>query len=338
MAVAFRDYYETLGVPRDASNEDIRKAYRKLARENHPDVNKDPGADDRFKEIAEAYEVLRDPDKRKRYDQLGANWKAGQDVSGAPGWEEVFRRGRQRGGGAGAGGGASAGGAGGTGGFGDGVRVEFGGGDFDGADFSEFFGDLFGGGGLGGGGRSSIFDSFGGGRRRSAEQEAVLELSLEEAVAGGRKRLSIDDREFEVDIPPGVRDGQRLRVRGGAGSGDGDTAGDLILQIRLRRHPRLRVKGDDLYVDLAIAPWEGALGARVPVQTLTGSAQVSVPAGSSSGRRLRLRGEGLPKAGGGKGDLYAVLSIKVPKKLTRKERNLFEQLRDTSKFDPRAGS
>ena len=331
MAVAFRDYYETLGVPRDASNEDIRKAYRTLAREHHPDVNKDPEADDRFKEISEAYEVLRDPDKRKRYDQLGANWKAGQDVSAAPGWEEVFRRGRQRGGGAG-------GGSGGTGasGFGDGVRVEFGGGDFDGADFSEFFGDLFGGGGLGGGGRSSIFDSFGGGRRRSAEQEAVLELSLEEAAAGGRKRLSIDDRDFEVDIPPGVRDGQRLRVRGGGGSGNGEAADDLILQIRLRRHPRLRVKGDDLYVDLPIAPWEGALGAKVPVQTLTGSAQVTVPPGSSSGRRLRLRGEGLPKAGSGKGDLYAVISIKVPKKLTRKERDLFEKLRDASKFDPRA--
>jgi curved DNA-binding protein len=329
MAVAFRDYYETLGVPRDASNEDIRKAYRKLARENHPDVNKDPGAEDRFKEISEAYEVLRDPDKRKRYDQLGANWKAGQDVSGAPGWEDVFRRGRQRGGaraGAGGGGGPS-------GGFGDGVRVEFGG-DLDGADFSEFFGDLFG----GGGGRSSIFDSFGGssGRtRRSADQEAILELSLEEAAAGGTKRLSIDGRELEVDIPPGVRDGQRLRVRGGASS-DGDGDGDLILRIRLRPHPRLRIKGDDLQVDLPIAPWEGALGAKVPVATLTGTAQVTVPPGSSSGRRLRLRGEGLPKEGGGKGDLYAVVSIKVPKKLTRKERDLFEQLSKVSKFNPRA--
>ena len=330
MAVAFRDYYETLGVPRDASTEEIRKAYRKLAREHHPDVNKDPGADDRFKEISEAYEVLRDPDKRKRYDQLGANWKAGQDVSAAPGWEDVFSRGRQRGG-TGAGGGA---GGGGSGGFGDGVRVEFGG-DLDGADFSEFFGDLFGGGGgLGGGGRSSIFDSFGAsssGRRRSADQEAILELSLEEAAAGGSRRLSIDDRELEVDIPPGVRDGQRLRVRGGA-SGDGD----LILRIRLRPHPRLRVKDDDLQVDLPIAPWEGALGAKVPVQTLTGTAQVTVPPGSSSGRRLRLRGEGLPKEGGGKGDLYAVVSIKVPKKLTRKERDLFEQLSKASKFNPRA--
>jgi curved DNA-binding protein len=327
MAVAFRDYYETLGVPRDASNEDIRKAYRKLARENHPDVNKDPGAEDRFKEISEAYEVLRDPDKRKRYNQLGANWKAGQDVSGAPGWEDVLRRGRQRGG-ARAG---AEGGGGPSGGFGDGVRVEFGG-DLDGADFSEFFGDLFG----GGGGRSSIFDSFGGssGRtRRSTDQEAILELSLEEAAAGGTRRLSIDGRELEVDIPPGVRDGQRLRVRGGASS-DGD--GDLILRIRLRPHPRLRIKGDDLQVDLPIAPWEGALGAKVPVQTLTGTAQVTVPPASSSGRRLRLRGEGLPKEGGGKGDLYAVVSIKVPKKLTRKERDLFEQLSKVSKFNPRA--
>lgn len=327
MAVACRDYYETLDVPRDASNEDIRKAYRRLARENHPDVNKDPGAEDRFKEISEAYEVLRDPDKRKRYDELGANWKAGQDVSGAPGWEDVFRSGRQRGGGrAGAGGGGGPGG-----GFGDGVRVEFGG-DLDGADFSEFFGDLFG----GGGGRSSIFDSFGAGSgrtRRSADQEAILELSLEEAAAGGSRRLSIDGRELEVDIPPGVRDGQRLRVRGGA-SGDGD--GDLILRIRLRPHPRLRVKGDDLQVDLPIAPWEGALGAKVPVQTLTGTARVTVPPGSSSGRRLRLRGEGLPKEGGGKGDLYAVVSIKVPKELTRKERDLFEQLSKASKSNPRA--
>jgi len=303
MAVRFRDYYESLGVPRGASDEDIRRAYRKLARQYHPDVNKEPGAEDRFKEVSEAYDVLRDPEKRQRYDRLGADWKAGDDVSGAAGFEEFFRRG---GGGAG-------------GGFEDsGVRVEFGGE----GDFSDVFGDLFG--GRGGG---SIFDSFTGGR--AADQEAVLELSLEDALNGGRRRLAIGDRELEVEIPPGIRDGQRLRIRG---EGDG---GDLILRIRLRRDPRFRVEGDDLYTDLALAPWEAALGATVPVQTLTGSARLTVPAGSSSGRRLRLRGEGLPREDGGRGDLYAVISVKVPKNLTTRERELFEQLRDTSKFDPR---
>jgi curved DNA-binding protein len=324
MAVGYRDYYEALGVPRDASEEDIRKAYRRLARQYHPDVNRDAGAEDRFKEVSEAYEVLRDREKRERYDRLGANWKAGQDVSGAAGFEEFFRRGGGGGGGQGARSGArgSAGG-----GFGDGVRVEFGGE----GDFSDFFSDLFGGGGGGVGGRrgsGSIFDSFTTGR--AAEQEAILELSLEDAVNGGRRRLVIDDREFEVEIPPGVRDGQRLRVRG-----EGDD-GDILLRVRLRRDPRLRVKGDDLYTDLPLAPWEAALGATVPVQTVTGSARLTVPPGSSSGRRLRLRGEGLPREGGGRGDLYAVVSIKVPKKLTRRERDLFEKLRDTSKFDPRA--
>src|SRR4051794_32849752 len=179
MPVAFRDYYETLGVPRDAGAEDIKRAYRKLARENHPDVNKDPGAEDRFKEVSEAYEVLRDPEKRERYDRLGANWKAGQDVSGAPGWEEVFRN---RGGASGA---RSTGGG---GGFGDGVRVEFGGGDFGVGDFSEFFGDLFGGGAGAGRRGTGIFEGF---SRRGSDQEATLELSLEEAAQGGRRTLSL---------------------------------------------------------------------------------------------------------------------------------------------------
>ena len=304
MAVRFRDYYEALGVPRGASEEDIRRAYRKLAREYHPDVNKDPGAEDRFKDVSEAYEVLRDPEKRERYDRLGANWKAGDDVSGAAGFEEFFRRRGGR-----AGGGVQDGGA----------RVEFGGE----GDFSDLFGDLFG--GRGGG---SIFDSFAGAR---AEQEAILELSLEDAVNGGRRRLSLDGREFEVEIPAGIRDGQRLRIRGE------DDDGDLVLRVRLRRDPRFRVTGDDLYTDLPVAPWEAALGATVPVQTVTGRARLTVPAGSSSGRRLRLRGEGLPREGGGRGDLYAVVSIKVPKKLTGRERELFEQLRDASKFDPRKG-
>ncbi|MEA2395319.1 MAG: curved DNA-binding protein [Solirubrobacteraceae bacterium] len=330
MAVGFRDYYDLLGVPRGASEEDIRGAYRRLARQYHPDVNKDPDAEDRFKEISEAYEVLRDSEKRERYDRLGPNWKAGQDVSGAAGFEEYARRA-----GGGRRGGAGAGGPG--GGFED-VRVEFG----DGADFSDFFESLFGGGG--GGGRSGPrtrgaragrggFDGF---ATRGSDFEAVLELSLEEAAAGGRRRISIEGRDYEVDIPPGVRDGQRIRLagQGGEGIGGGPT-GDLFLRVRIRPHPRFRLEGNDLYVDLPLAPWEAALGTSVDIDTLDGRGKVRVPQGSSSGRRLRLRGQGYPGPGGRRGDLYAVVKIMVPKRLTAEERELFERLAAVSKFDPR---
>jgi curved DNA-binding protein len=312
LAVAFRDYYEALGVPRDASEEDIRRAYRKLARENHPDVNKDPGAEDRFKEISEAYEVLRDPEKRERYDRLGANWKAGQDVSGASGFEgfEGF--------------------GGGQGGFEE-VRFDFGQGGFGaGGDFSEFFEGMFG--GRRGAGRRASFDGF---STRGNDVEATVELSLEEAVSGGERRVSLSDgRTFTVKIPPGVRDGQIIRLAGEGGQGaGGGPAGDLRLRVRLKRHPRFKVRGSDLYVTLPLAPWEAALGATVEVATLTGTTQVKVPPGSSSGRKLRLRGEGMPG-----GDLYATVSIKVPRKPTRKERELFEQLAKVSKFNPRSKS
>jgi len=288
MAVDYQDYYEALGVPRDASEQDIRRAYRKLARENHPDVNKDPGAEDRFKEVSEAYEVLRDSEKRERYDRLGSNWRAGQDVSGAAGFDP-----RDFGGG-----------------FGDGVRVEYGGGE----DFSDLFEGLFGG-GRRGRRRSSGFDGF------QMDQEAVLELTLPEAARGGPRRLSLGDgREFEVQIPPGVRDGQVIRL-----PGEG-----LRLRVRLRGDKRFRLKGDDVETDVPVAPWEAALGATVSVRTLDGSARLKIPEGSSSGRRLRLRGAGL-----GGGDLYAAVKIMVPKKLTKKERELFQKLAETSKFDPR---
>jgi curved DNA-binding protein len=313
MAVAFRDYYEVLGVPRGASADEIRSAYRKLARQYHPDVNKEEGAEDRFKEISEAYEVLRDPEKRERYDKFGANWKAGQDVSDASGFNgfEGFE------------------------GFDD-VRVDFGGGDFGGADFSDFFEGLFGGRARGpaGGRRGRSFEGFSG---RGSDQEAVIELTLEEAAAGGKRRITLGDgRDYEVNIPRGVRDGQRIRLAGEGGAGlGGGPSGDLFLRVRLKPHPRFRVNGRDLEVDLPVAPWEAALGATVEVPTLQGTARVKVPAGSSCGRRLRLRGEGLPSASGGRGDLHAAVKIVVPKRLKREERELFEQLADVSKFDPR---
>jgi curved DNA-binding protein len=307
MAVGFRDYYEALGVPRDASDEDIRKAYRRLARQYHPDVNKEPGAEDRFKEISEAYEVLRDPEKRERYDRLGQNWRAGQDVSGAQGFDgfEGF-------------------GGSGEAGDGGGVRFEFGG---DGGDFSDFFEGLFGGRGRArpGGGRAGGFGDFGFSARGS-DREAIIELSLEEAARGGRRRITLDGRDYEVDIPPGVRDGQRIRLAGEGRQGTGGgAAGDLYLRVRLRPHPRFRVEGRDLYTDLSVTPPQAALGASVQVQTLDGTARVRVPAGSSCGRRLRLRGQGL-----GSGDLYATVKIEVPKRLSDEERRLYERLAEVS--------
>jgi curved DNA-binding protein len=311
MPVAFQDYYEALGVSRDAGEDEIRQAYRRLARQYHPDVNKEPGAEDRFKQISEAYEVLRDPQKRERYDRLGANWRAGQDVSGANGFEEQFRS-------------AGAGGFGGT-------RVDFGSGDF-----SDFFEGLFGRSSTGAG-RGSTFGGF---STKGSDLEAVLELGLEEAASGGKRWLSLGDgRSVEVDIPRGVRDGTRIRIAGEGGPGiGGGPPGDLFLRVRLKPHSRFRVDGRDLYVDLPVSPWEAGLGAEVPVPTLEGTARVKVPPGSSSGRKLRLRGQGLPgSAGAPAGDLYAVVTIAVPKRLTKKERELFERLASVSKFDPRKG-
>jgi curved DNA-binding protein len=301
VAVGFRDYFEVLGVPRGASDEEIRSAYRKLAREFHPDVNGDPGAEDRFKEVSEAYEVLRDPEKRKKYERLGANWKAGEDVSGASGF---------------------------GGGFAGGDGQGFG----DSAGFSDFFESFF-------GGRRGGSRGFEGFSVRGGDQEATIEVTLEEAARGGKQRISLaDGRDFEVQIPAGVRDGQKIRLAGQGGAGaSGGPAGDLYLRVRIKRHPRFRREDDDLVVEIPVAPWEAALGATVPVPTLDGSAKVKVPAGSSSGRRLRLRGEGMPGPGGRKGDLYASVRVVVPKVLEKRERELFEELAAVSRFDPRQG-
>lgn len=296
MALAFKDYYAVLGVPRDADQDTIRRAYRKLAREYHPDLNSDSDAEDRFKELGEAYEVLSDPEKRERYDRLGANWREQEQRAPDANFEEFFARQ----------------------GFGsDDARAEF---------SDDLFERLFGGRTGGGPGwRTS-------GPLRGHDREALLELSLEDALEGGRRRLTLDHREIDVNFPAGVRDGQLIRLAGQGGQGrDGGPPGDLYLRIALRPHPKFRRRGDDdLDVDLPVAAWQAALGATVPVATPSGTAQVRVPAGSSSGRRLRLRGRGLPKPGGGSGDLHAVVKITVPKQLSDRERELYEQLAESA--------
>lgn len=300
MSVGFKDYYEVLGVPRDASSDDIRRAYRKLARQYHPDINHEGDAEERFKQVGEAYEVLSDPEKRELYDRLGEQRRAGAGAPDMADFEDLFGRA----------------------GFGPDARVEFGEGGL-----SDLFERLFGDG-------AGVAD---GGPLRGRDHEAVLELSLEEALAGGRRRLTLDgEGSFEVEIPAEVREGQRIRIAGkGAVGRGGGPAGDLYLLVRLKPHRRFRREGDDLQVDLRVTPWEAALGATVPVRTLSGTAQVRVPAGSSSGRRLRLRGRGLPTRDGGRGNLYATLQVAIPKELSDEERELFEKLASISRFDPR---
>ena len=270
-----RDYYEVLGVPRGAGTDEIQQAYRKLARKYHPDVNKDPTAEDKFKEANEAYQVLSDPDTRKRYDRFGDDFRRVPED-----YDERVR--------------ASAGGY---------------------------------GGGFGGGGYGPI---------PGADQEAELELPLEEAYRGGKRTLRLDGRQYDVDIPAGVLDGQRIRLAGQGGRGNGDAPpGDLYLVVRIKPHPRFRVQGRDIYVDLPVSPWEAVLGSTVVVPTPGGEAKVKVVPGSSTGRKLRLRGEGMPNPRGANGNLYAEIKVMVPPKPTARERELFEQLATESNFDPR---
>ncbi|GHS88769.1 molecular chaperone DnaJ [Actinomycetota bacterium] len=317
-----RDSYEVLGVSRDADQSEIQRAYRKLARKLHPDVNKDPGAEDKFKELSEAYDVLSDPDQRKRYDAFGEDFRrVGADVD-----PDAYRRARAYAG-AGAGSGRSSGwgGAGPSGGF----RYSGSGADVD---LEDLLGGLFGGRGRGRDGWGPV---------SGADQEAEVEVTVEEAFSGTRRSLSIGGgdgpRTIDVRIPPGVVDGQRIRLRGQGGQGSGGgQAGDLYLVVRVAPHPRYRLEGRDLHLLLPLAPWEAALGASVDVETPGGPATVRVPAGTSSRRRLRLKGRGLPRPRGTPGDLYAEVQIKVPASPSAQERELFEQLRNVSTFDPRS--
>lgn len=349
MAVKFRDYYEVLGVARTASADEIKQAYRKLARKYHPDVNpSDKTAEEKFKELNEAYEVLSDSEKRKRYDQLGANWKAGADFTPPPGWT-------------------------------NGEGYEGGRGGFD-------YSEVFGGGprASGAGGFSDFFESFFGGARggrgaragagfamRGSDVEAEINLTLEEAHRGVTRTLSFEATErcpdcggtgtkdnkacptcrgagairrpksLEVNIPAGVRDGSVIRLAGQGEAGAGNAqAGDLFLRVRLKPHSLFRlVGGDDLEVELPVAPWEAALGARVSVPTLDAPVEMTIPAGTQGGQRLRLRGQGLNRRGAqpaSRGDEYVKIKLVIPPKLTPKEKELFEKLAAESGFDARA--
>jgi len=349
MPVQYKDYYEILGVPRTASDAEIKKAFRKLAREYHPDVAKNKKqAEEKFKEINEAYEVLGDSAKRKKYDELGPNWRAGADFRPPPGWES-FSGGRLF-----------------TGRGPRGEEYEF---HFGGTGFSDFFEQLFGsmggrgGPGFGRGGPMAEEDFA---TERGRDIEGDIMVTLEEAMRGSVRSVSVrrgvpcehcggtgqrarhvcnvcggtgqvaKTETYQVKIPAGVTEGQRLRVagRGEAGMGGG-AAGDLFLRVRLAKHPDFEVSDQNLIYEAEVAPWEAVLGAEISVPTLNGRVNIRIPPGIQSGQKLRVRGRGLPQRGGGNGDLIIQTRIEVPNRVTDSERQLWEQLAKESRFNPR---
>ena len=311
----YKDYYKVLGTARNATQDEIKRAYRKLARKYHPDVSKETGAEAKFKEVGEAYEVLKDPEKRAAYDQLGSNWKAGQDFRPPPDWDTGF---------------------------------EFSGGGFtggDASDFSDFFETLFGrgfGGAARGGGRTSF-------RAKGQDHSAKVLIDLEDAFQGANRNITLRvpevdsqghvytrERTLNVRIPKGVKEGQLIRLagQGSPGTGGGEP-GDLYLEINFRPHPFFRAEGRDLNLDLPIAPWEAALGATVKAPTPAGVVDLKVPPGSDSGRKLRLKGRGIP--GDPPGDLYAVLRVVAPPAEDERVKTLYRELERATRFNPRQG-
>jgi curved DNA-binding protein len=325
MAVEFKDYYKILGVPRSATDEEVKKAFRKLARKYHPDVAKDKKlAEEKFKEINEAHEVLGDPDNRRKYDELGARWNKG--VQPPPGWDGQPRSGP-----------------------GGDQAFEF---RFDGTGFSDFFEQFFGRGGRFGGlgefGRSET-ESAGrpGFARRGRDVESDILVTLEEALNGSVRTVSLQrinprtgqttTQTLKVRIPAGVREGQVIRVAGMGEDGIGQGgSGDLFLSVRLAAHPDFQVRGADLYCTLDVAPWEPVLGTKVVVPTLKGRRSVQIKPGANNGQKLRLRGHGLPTGQSGQhGDLYVVINVQLPEQITEKERDLWNELSRVSNFNPR---
>lgn len=313
----FQDYYKTLEVDRQASSDEIKKAYRRLARKYHPDVSNEPDAESKFKQVAEAYEVLKDPDKRKMYDELGENWQSGQDFRPPPGWENQ----------PGARGGASY-----DAGFGD---------------FSDFFENLFGGGfGAAGFGRRPDRDRHERGRGasygadvRGPDSTARLQIDLEDAYSGATKAVDISaggepPKRLRVKIPAGITNGQQIRLKGqGAQSPMGGQPGDLLIEVHIRPHHRFHLRGKNISVDLPVAPWEAALGASIPAPTLGGTVELRIPPGSQTGTRLRLKGRGLP--GRDKGDQYVSLQIVNPPSEDQRSKDFFKSMEEAFDFDPR---
>ncbi|MDE0064252.1 MAG: DnaJ domain-containing protein [Gammaproteobacteria bacterium] len=306
----FKDYYSTLCVERDASPEDIKRSYRRLARKYHPDVSTEPEAEERFKEVQEAYEVLKDPEKRDAYDRFGADWQAGQDFRPPPEWEP-------------------------------GVHFSVGG-DSGAGGFSDFFESLF---GAARPGRDGGFTQF---RTKGEDLHTRVVIDLEDAYAGTTRSLSLqspeldDDgrlvtrnRTLQVKIPKGISEGQRIRLAGQGGPGlGGAPAGDLYLDVALAPHPLYEIAGKDLYLHLPVAPWEAALGDTVTAPTPGGKVELRIPAGSQTGSRLRLKGRGLP--GNPPGDQYMVLDIVTPRPGTDKARDLYERMKREMPFNPRS--
>ena len=304
----YKDYYAALGVNRDASADDIKKAYRKLAQKFHPDVSKDPAGEEKFKEVAEAYQTLKDPEKRAAYDQLGSSYQPGQDFRPPPDWEQRF----------------------------GGDEMRFSAEDID---------------------LSDLFESLGRGTRGRAramkfpgeDYEVRVQLSLEDAMRGTQVQLNLQVPERDAEgrlrhvpktitarIPKGATDGQRLRLRGQGGPGfNGGPPGDLYLDIVLASHPLFRPVGHDLHVELPLAPWEAALGGTVELPTLSGKVEVKIAPATTAGRKLRLKGKGLPRPAGGEGDLYATVQIVNPTVLSEREKELYRELAQASHFNPR---
>ena len=293
----YKDYYKVLGVDRDIEQAELKKAYRKLARKYHPDVSKEANAEERFKEVNEAYEVLGDKEKRSQYDTLGANWKNGQNFNPPPGWEGGFDFNQFGGGAAGAGG------------------------------FSDFFESMFGGGmgGAGFGQQQHHHQQ----RRKPPAETMILRVDLEDIFAGGKKQIRLPSgSNVEVKIPKGFEDGKKIRL-----AGKGSNGADIHLKIHINKHPRYKLEGKDVYLDLPIAPWEAALGASVTIDTLAGKLKLKIPENSASGKKMRLKGRGLP--GSPVGDQYVILQMVTPPASSDDDKNFYEEMEKKFDWSPR---